>query len=645
MAGTKLAFSKVVATPTDLAWSQAYSAGSLFAAISLQSPTPAQTEEDGLGNVGKDLISTLESEFFTLENKDLESIKKAIETTFTRVDENILTSYVLCFLNDNILYLYASGGGKAILKRGEKIGTVLEGEDGNTIKSASGYVQDKDVLVLQTKQFLRIIPSSTLAASLDKQSPEEITEELAPHVHDKSEGGASAVVLTYNEAGISEEEAETLSEAAVGVTVGSTTAAGATPTTSPDVSEDLNESTEEITEATETVPEEETTEEISEIVKSSEAEDAPVENPLPETTQSPETASPFLTDQPSKRRMSAGFGLGRLRRMPKGRRLILIIGAILVILLLIISVFAIVNMQNSNNEELFNGIYNEAREKYEEGMSLKDLNESLAQENFRGAQAILQKNVDTFPQGSSEDEQIEALLAQVNSQLRGSSGGGTTTSSQAQEVDKSESQILSVAIDNPNASYFTQNEDFIFFIDNNGVNRLDKGNSQEEEIIESDWEEEGGIGVFGSNIYVLDKTENIFKFVPSGEKFTKSNYITSDDPDLSNSAAMAIDGSIYVLDTSGNIQKYTKGAEEEFSITGLEKSMSGPTRIVTGEDFENIYVLDKGNSRIVVLDKEGNFVKAYSADILKNARDIDPQEAENAIFVLSGGKVYKIATN
>ena len=72
MAGVNLAFSKVVATPTPTAWSQAYSAGSLFAAISLYSPQIPQTEENNLNNIGKDLISTLESEFFTLENKDLE---------------------------------------------------------------------------------------------------------------------------------------------------------------------------------------------------------------------------------------------------------------------------------------------------------------------------------------------------------------------------------------------------------------------------------------------------------------------------------------------------------------------------------------------------------------------------------------------
>ena len=125
MAETNLAFSKVVATPTPTAWSQAYSAGRLFAALSLQTNNIPQEGEEHLNSLGKDLISTLESEFFTLENKDLESIRQAVNTTAERVKTGVKLSFVICYLNENVLYLFATGGGKAILKRGEKIGSVF----------------------------------------------------------------------------------------------------------------------------------------------------------------------------------------------------------------------------------------------------------------------------------------------------------------------------------------------------------------------------------------------------------------------------------------------------------------------------------------------------------------------------------------
>lgn len=629
MAAENLSFSKVVATPTTNAWSQAYSAGSLFAAISLQSDVIPQVDEN-LNNLGKDVISTLESEFFTLEKKDLESIKGAINTTISKIKEEVNLSLVICYLYDNILYLYAVGGGKAILKREEKIGTVIDSDESREIKSASGYVQDKDFIVLQTKPFTRTVATPTLASALDKSTPEEISEELAPHVHEKTEGGASAVILNYKIAGS-------------GVAASSEiAAAGVVAETIGESEIDENEEkTDEITEnempETENNLEDlETREEIEEIqtpIPAIEKEpQAPIQNqPSAASDQIP---PPYLSDRKSRRRVP-GFGFGRLRRMGR-RRLILFIGLIIVIILLIAGAFLFLN-RGGNNE--FDQIYAEANSKFEECQSLQDLNASLAEEKCKEAQQILVENQDKFPQGSDEANQIQSLLTQINNVL--GSGGSSGTSSTATEVDKSESQILSVEIDNPNSEYFTQNEDFIYFITSKGVTKLDKGNSQEEAIIDESWKEAGGIGVFGSNVYVLDKTSNILKFVPSGSEFSESDYLTG-DVDLTNSAAMAIDGSIYVLDSTGNIQKFTKGAEDDFSITGLEKPMSSPTRIVTGEDFENIYILDKGNSRIVVLDKDGAFVKAYSADILKNARDIDPQESQNAIFVLSNDKVYKI---
>ena len=630
MAGDNLSFSKVVATPTTNAWSQAYSAGSLFAAVSLQSDVIPQ-EDENLNTLGKDVISTLESEFFPLEKKDLESIKGAITTTISKIKEDIKLSFVVCFLNDNVLYLYAVGGGKAILKREEKIGTVIDSDGSREVKSASGYVQDKDFIVLETEPFLKTVATPTLASALDRQTPEEVSEELAPHVHEKTEGGASAIILNYNET-----SSGVASEPIVG--------AAAVANQAIDESEEIEKTevgSEEIVSTEESATEIESNENINEIEKTPQEEvtleSSPPENLPQEKT--PEQTSPYLTDQKSRRKIP-GFGFGRLRGLARRRRLLFLVGVILIVLILIVGFFLIFNRSSGSNDQ-FNQIYSEAQSKFEECQSLQDLNASLAEEKCREAQAILTQNQNTFPEGSNEDNQIEALLVQVNSALGNGGSGSTEASSTATEVDKSQSQLLSVQIDNPDSDYFTQNEDFIYFITAEGVTRLDKGNSQEEAIIDKSWEEAGGIGVFGSNVYVLDKTDNILKFVPSGEEFSESNYITS-DADLTKSVAMGIDGSIYVLDSSGNIQKFTRGAEEEFSVSGLENPMSGATRIVTGEDFENIYILDNDNSRIVVLGKDGAFIKAYSADILKSARDIDPQEGEDAIFVLSSDKIYKI---
>lgn len=626
MAETNLAFSKIVATPTPTAWSQAYSAGRLFAALSLQADIIPQTGEEHLNAHGKDLISTLESEFFTIENKDLDSIKQAITNTITRVKPEIKISFIVCYLSDNVLYLFAVGGAKAVLKRGNKIGTVLQGEEDTEVKSASGYVQEGDVIVLETKPFQRIISSSTLASSLESDNPEEIAETLAPHVHDKAEGGASSVILIYKKGELQDIPGVPLE----------TLVNGKTDDESIEETKDTSEE--------DKVPDEKVISVVQDI-------DEPIEDTSSEKTKLPSesgVSSPFLTDQmPRKKRMSVKFSLGFLKKLPvripgglsHSRKIILTIAVILAVLIVGTSVLALRNKESNSNKALFASVYEKAKIKYDEGQNLKDLNASLAQTSFREAKRILDDNKSKFKEGSGEERQIQTLLDQINKEISKTSNGESV---EAKEVDRTSSVLLSYEINNANANYFVQNEEKVFFLDGSGVSEINKKSDKKTQVIKKSWDEDGGIGLFGSNVYVLDKKGGILKFVPSESTYSKSNYFSGDSPDLSSSAAMAIDGSIYILYKSGDIEKYTKGKEESFAVSGLDKPLSKPTRIFTNEDADNVYVLDSGNGRIVVFDKEGKFSSAYSASVLKSAKNFDVAESNKKIFILSGGKVYQI---
>ncbi len=65
MAQGNLTFAKIVATPTNSAWSQAYSAGMLFTVLSLKSKeteedSPARQENDiELKTQGKNILNTI----------------------------------------------------------------------------------------------------------------------------------------------------------------------------------------------------------------------------------------------------------------------------------------------------------------------------------------------------------------------------------------------------------------------------------------------------------------------------------------------------------------------------------------------------------------------------------------------------------
>lgn len=640
MAETNIAFSKIVSTPTPTAWSQAYSAGRVFSSISIESEEPFQ-EEDRLSIIGKDLISTFESEFFTLETKNLETIKQAITTTISRVGENVKISMVLCFLEENVLYLFAVGGGKAVLKRGDKVGSVLEGEnDQSVVKPASGYVQEGDLIILETKQFLKIIPPSVLATALEAGNPEEIAENLAPNVHERAEGGASSVVLMYK---------KTQAEPAVIPNTDEKINSNDTP---EEVSEtddeegvipiedlrDEEEALEEKKEATE--PSSEETEEIIEQTPKDESLTQPEDEDIEE-----EVASPFVTEDNFATRRQPKFSFAKLNflsklltRIPRGRRQLMAIALGLILIISVVFVLAINNNNLGQNDQLFTKILADAKAKYDEGEDLKDLNVSLSQESFKQAKDILVKNEEKFKNNSTQNKQLKDLLEKINSELKNEGGEKVSP----KEIGRDASQILAAEIDNTPGLFFSENKNNVVFIDKTGVTQIDKGNSDKSQIIKKDWEDIGGIGTFGSNIYILDKASGILKFVPSEDTYSKTDYFTSDAPDLSNSISMAIDGSIYILFKDGSIKKYTKGSEDTFELTGLSKPLSTSTKLFTNEDLDNLYALDISNSRIVVLGKEGEFKTSYNADIIKSSKDFDVKEADKKAYVLSTDKIYQI---
>jgi len=105
---------------------------------------------------------------------------------------------------------------------------------------------------------------------------------------------------------------------------------------------------------------------------------------------------------------------------------------------------------------------------------------------------------------------------------------------------------------------------------------------------------------------------------------------------------MSIDASIWVLESSGRILKYTRGAKDHFVISGLDQPLSNPTVIFTDDDSENLYLLDKGNLRIVVISKSGEYHSQYLWSGISEVTGLIASEEEGKIYLLSGNIIYQI---
>jgi hypothetical protein len=603
MSESNLTFAKIVANPTAYSWSQVYSAGKLFAVLSLETQEETH-EKDYLNVLGKEILDTLEQEFFTLEIKDLESIQQAVLATSGKVPQEITCSFTIGSIVNNILYVYILGNGRVSLKRQEKLGNLLEVRDqkSDALKVASGFLEDNDMIVLQTKQFSDVISLGTLTEFMDDLPPAEVAENLAPLIHEKEEAGAAAIIIHYKATAVMNDVVE--------------------PTMEEETIEDVQKKEKETE-----------TEEAVVNIQESPFYAPSVANNLNLLSKLKQTVFPLL----SKIRVPNNL-TGNLNH---SKKMILTIVIIILIVFVGSVVFALNKQQNAKIETAFQSIYPQAQKKYSDGQSLIELNQNLARDNFSQAQQILENGKDKLPKNSKEEKQVLTLLAQVNNALNTTSG---VTNSQSKQVDASVSPLLLTETKN-SGLYFTQDSNHIYGLASDQVYSLNLDGSSKKTIItnSSDWQKPNGLSTYFGNLYVLDSKQNqILKFVQTNSGFSKTNYFSSSQPDLSKAVSMSIDSSIYVLSTDGIVTKYTKGIADNFSLTGIDKPLLNPAGIFTNADDANIYILDNGNSRVVVFDKTGNYKNQYQSTTVKNAKDFEVLEKDKKIYILSAGKVYEI---
>ena len=92
--------SKIVANPTDTTWAQVYSTLNLYVVMSIKS----EEKSESLVTDGKELLERIQREYFSLDTKDLKSIKESIEKAVEPIkDKNV--SIVLATINENVLYI------------------------------------------------------------------------------------------------------------------------------------------------------------------------------------------------------------------------------------------------------------------------------------------------------------------------------------------------------------------------------------------------------------------------------------------------------------------------------------------------------------------------------------------------------------
>lgn len=180
-----------------------------------------------------------------------------------------------------------------------------------------------------------------------------------------------------------------------------------------------------------------------------------------------------------------------------------------------------------------------------------------------------------------------------------------------------------------------------------GILRVDIINQKVSVVakLDDDWGAIADIYAFAGNIYALDSMKNmIWKYLPAADGYSdKREYLTkSTVVDFAGALRMQIESSVYVLKNGGEILRFTRGEKDNFGLEGLDKPVNNPKSFFVSSDTDNLYILDSGNSRVLVLTKTGGYKGQYSGEKFATAADLVVDEIGKKIYLLEGSKIYTV---
>ncbi|NQV88802.1 MAG: hypothetical protein HQ488_00575 [Parcubacteria group bacterium] len=196
----------------------------------------------------------------------------------------------------------------------------------------------------------------------------------------------------------------------------------------------------------------------------------------------------------------------------------------------------------------------------------------------------------------------------------------------------------------------TQEDDKIYLLDTIGeIYSVTSGEVNSAGLIDTSWVD---LQAYADRLYLLRPSLNgqegqVVRYTRNGSDFTsESNWITSRTVSFDNAVSLTIDGTVYVLMKNGSISRFTSGSEDGWSAGTVEPRITNATDIWTGPDSSYIYVLEPDSQRLIVFDKaSGEFLVQYSSSAFTNLSDFTVDESDYTIYLLSGSKLYSIATS
>ncbi len=519
------------------------------------------------------------------------------------------------------LYLGGVGGGEAWVRRKTGVGRVLEVSRTEEAKVVSGWLEDGEMVIMGTPEFFGLA-QGVLRAALETQDEKEAAEMLTPLIEGK-EGAAGVVVRIKTDQLPGRMEVQE----------------------SDDTSGRFGATDKQRTGRWERVKEK-------------------------------------WIGLMTRRRREAVF-VGGERRVNAKARITKLVGIVLLVMLITSLLLGGKERKRRESEAKYGGRVNEAVSKFKEGQDLAELNPVRARQLLTEA-----KNI-SLEVGSAgyRDKRLDEINDKIGDVLGAVTGEnrvipetfldlglvreGMKANGMAFSLDKlalldlTEGRLVEITASGKAAQVLAGGEMLSgskwvaeyasrgFVLGDKGIieaKSKEKGTDREQAKVviekDSEWGEIGGMVAYGGNLYLLDRTNSAVWRYPGieGGFGAKQRWLGKGvEMDFSKATDMAIDGNIWVGTATGKVAKLVMGSPELFGISGIENPVESVDRLDTNDDADNLYILEKGKKRVVVVSKDkGEYKQQFIWEGMDGVSDLAVDEKNKKLYLLAGSKILMV---
>ena len=164
------------------------------------------------------------------------------------------------------------------------------------------------------------------------------------------------------------------------------------------------------------------------------------------------------------------------------------------------------------------------------------------------------------------------------------------------------------------------------------------------------WQNPRAIAIYNRDLYILDAGANeIWRYQAGPDSYPSlpQRYFTEATPHLSDAIDMKIDanGNVYVLHSTGQIDKYYFGRQQTFSFIGLPQPLAQPSAMTLNLNLVDrvFYLADKGGARLYTTALNGEFLSNFKdtdGTIFTSISGVASQDQPPLVYVAAGNRLY-----